>query len=228
MSVVQQVDETLRKELVCGPLRAAGIQVTFDTPDATWAARRAGPCVNLFLYGIEEDASRSQSGGVSIVDEQGTVVGYAAPPRYFRFTYLVSVWAQSVQDEHHMLGALLEWCVRTEELVVHSPDGSIDANRRLSLGLREAGGAAETAASRLWPALGIAARPVLDLAVTVSLNRPAEESGPAPAKGMRLRARHLADREVAGDVPGAGDAPGEPPGPAAASTRHRRNVEEIA
>ncbi|WP_432000539.1 DUF4255 domain-containing protein [Streptomyces sioyaensis] len=221
MSVVQQVDDALRAELQHGPLQAADIQVSFDTPDADWAARRAGPCVNLFLYGIEEDGARSQSGDVSIVDEQGTVVGYADPPRYFRLTYLVSVWAQSVQDEHRVLGVLLEWCVRTEELTVHGSPGGTGASRRLALGLREAGDAAEAAPSRLWSSLGIAARPALDLAVTVPLSRPAEEGGPAPAEGMRLRARHLAGTGAADDT-----GPGQPQH--THSTRRRRNVEEIA
>ncbi|MCL6302594.1 DUF4255 domain-containing protein [Streptomyces kronopolitis] len=222
MSVVHQVDDSLRAELQRGPLQAADIQVSFDTPDADWAARRAGPCVNLFLYGIEEDAARSQSGDVSIVDAQGTVVGYAGPPRYFRLTYLVSVWAQSVQDEHQLLGTLLEWCVRTEELMVHA-SSSLDGtgtSSRLALRLREAGDATEAVASRLWSSLGIAARPALDLAVTIPLSKPLEEVGPAPVEGMRLMARHMAG--AGGDA-----GPGRPPHPEPPSTRRRRNVEEM-
>ncbi|WP_328667223.1 DUF4255 domain-containing protein [Streptomyces sp. NBC_00322] len=228
MSLVQQVDETLRAELMRGPLRGTNIQLSFDTPDADWAARRSGPCVNLFLYGVEEDTSRSQSGGVTVLDEQGTVIGNTGPPRYFRLTYLVSVWAQSAQDEHGVLGTLLEWCVCTEELVAHAPPGGNGGSRRLSLGLREAGDTPETTASRLWPTLGISARPALDLAVTVPVSRPTEESGPAPAKGMHLRARQVAGNGPAGDAGAATDV-GVPLGePGAGSPVRRRNVEEIA
>ncbi|MEC4017983.1 DUF4255 domain-containing protein [Streptomyces sp. H27-D2] len=214
MSVVQQVDETLKKELLSGPLRAANVQVSFETPDSDWAARRSGPCVNVFLYGIEEDSSRSQSGGGSVIDEEGTVVGRSRPPRFFRLAYLVSVWAQSVQDEHRMLGVLLEWCVCTGELI---STGTADGGkRRLSLGLRETAVGAESASSRLWPGLGTAPRPVVDLLVTVPISEPTEEAGPAPGKGMALRARQLL-------VSQAHDQPLERAGPA----RPRRNVEEI-
>lgn len=236
MSVVQWVDETLKNELTRGPLRASAVPVSFDTPDSDWAARRSGPCVNLFLYGIEEDSSRNQSGGVSVIDEQGTVIGYGSPPRYFRLTYLVSVWAQSVQDEHRMLGSLLEWCVRTDELVA-DPRRPGDLSR-VAVNLQETDGGSESAASRLWSSLGTPARPVLDLAVTVPLRKPDERSSPAPAKGMGLRARQLdgfvapgRNEDTARHTAAPDSGPSGPdtgprtrPGPG----RPRRKVEEIA
>ncbi|MFF4606425.1 DUF4255 domain-containing protein [Streptomyces sp. NPDC001339] len=237
MSVVHRVDETLKEGLLRGPLRGAHVQVLFETPDSDWAARRSGPCVNVFLYGIEEDSSRSQSGGVSVIDEQGAVVGYGAPPRFFRLTYLVSVWAQSVQDEHRMLGTLLEWCVRTEELTL-TPAGSgsgaapgsgsgsaggADGGTRLSLGLRETPPGAESAASRLWSSLGTPARPVLDLVVTVPLGRPVQDTGPAPAMGLALRARQLPDTEQP-----AGDPASAPPASEPGRPVRRRDIREMA
>ncbi|GAU70303.1 hypothetical protein SSP35_18_00310 [Streptomyces sp. NBRC 110611] len=223
MSVVHRVDETLKEGLLRGPLRAANAQVLFETPDSDWAARRSGPCVNVFLYGIEEDSSRTQSGGVSVVDEQGAVVGYGTPPRFFRLLYLVSVWAQSVQDEHRMLGTLLEWCVRTEELTVTGVPGRGDPGARLSLGLRETPPGAESAASRLWTSLGTPARPVLDLVVTVPLGRPTQDTGPAPAKGLALRALQLPDTAQR-----SGDPATTPPMSEPAQPVRRRSIQEMA
>ncbi|MBH1939190.1 DUF4255 domain-containing protein [Streptomyces sp. AV19] len=190
MNIVQQVDTALKNGLLQGPLQGAGISVAFDTPDSAWIARRTGPCVNAFLHSVDEDHSRAQAGNIGVVDEEGNVVGYRRPPRHFRLSYLVTVWAQSVQDEHRMLGRLLEWCAETEELTL--PEGG---NRRLTLRLRGTGKeklvTEDNPAARLWTTLSIPTRPALDLLITVPLERQTTEAMPAPTRGAALRARQL-------------------------------------
>lgn len=216
MSVVQHVDDILRELLRRGPLEGTRIPVTLDTPGPEWAAHRDGPCVNIFLHAVEEDATRCQSGDIGIVDEDGAVIGYRKPPRYFTLSYLVTVWAQSVADEHRVLGRLLEWCADTEELLAPEHDG-----RRFTMRLRGCGGpeGEGSVAARVWSALGTPPRPALDLVVTVPLERRATEAAPAPVHGAALRIRRLPPS--AEQTPRREDAPDRGPG------RPRRNVKEV-
>lgn len=213
VSIVQHVDKALETALLQGPLSGGNAQVVFDTPDSDWTARRSGPCVNAFLYGIEEDAARRQSGESSVIDEQGVVVGHGSPSRFFRLGYALTAWGQSPQDEHRMLGTLLEWCVRTENLM---PYADRTTGRGLSLKLRENAEGAETPVSRLWTGLGTPARPALDLIVTVPVDRPDRAVTTEPVRGLALTARPIGSRPVQGALP-------MPHGAA----RPRRNVEEI-
>ncbi|MFF4409947.1 DUF4255 domain-containing protein [Streptomyces sp. NPDC001262] len=213
MSVVQRVDDALKEGLGRGPLSGSRIPVTFDTPGSEWSARRSGPCVNVFLHSVEEDAQRTQTGRIGVVDEEGTVIGYRRPPRYFVLSYLVTVWAQTVADEHRLLGRLLEWCAVTEELALPQ-DGFGPQPDRLGLRVRATGGeSSETPASRVWSSLGTPARPGLDLVVTVPLEREPIGTGPAPVHGLALRTGRLPAR------------PEDDPAPR--SARPRRRVEEV-
>lgn len=217
MSVVQHVDDLLRELLHQGPLEGTRIPVTFETPGPQWAAHRDSPCVNIFLHTLEEDATRSQSGDIGIVDEDGAVIGYRKPPRYFALSYLVTVWAQTVADEHRVLGGLLEWCADTEELLPPEHDG-----RRFTMRLRGCAGPESEGgvAARVWSALGTPPRPALDLVVTVPLERRATEAVPAPVRGATLRFRRLSPSE--GETgPRGEDSSDRGPG------RPRRNVKEV-
>ncbi|MDJ0466206.1 DUF4255 domain-containing protein [Streptomyces sp. H27-C3] len=218
MSLVQHVDELLAEHLRKGPLHGVNAQVVFDTPNADWVARRSGPCVNVYLYGIDEDPTRRQSGETSIIDEDGKVVGYSHPHRYFRMSYALTVWAQSVQDEHRMLGTLLEWCVGTDTLTPLSPR---HPQEPLSLRLRDSKEGGESPLSRIWTGLNCAVRPALDLLVTVPVGRPDSSAQTPPVEGMTLKARRT------DATPGQGPAPDSPSG-AHEPARPRRRVEEIA
>ncbi|MFD3944878.1 DUF4255 domain-containing protein [Streptomyces sp. NPDC058579] len=218
MSLVQYVDELLAAHLQQGPLRQVTAQVIFDTPNADWSARRSGPCVNLYLYGIDEDQNRRQSGETSVIDEEGKVVGYSHPRRYFRMSYALTVWAQSVEDEHRLLGTLLEWCVRNDTL---APLSSRGAREPLSLRLRDSQDGAESPLSRIWSGLGCSVRPALDLLVTIPISRPDVSAKAPPVDGMTLRARRTDPVETPHAAPVGATGKRQNPRP-------RRRVEEIA
>lgn len=211
MSIVRHVDETLEKELRQGPLKGVHTEIAFETPNSDWAARRSGLCVNVFLHSLEEDGSQRQAGEISVVDEQGVVVGHEQPTRYFRLGYALTVWGQSPRDEHSMLGTLLEWCVRTEHL---TPAPGPTVPGPLTLKLRETPEGVESPAQKLWSGLGTPARPVLDLLITVPLTRPGTTVTTPPIRDLALRTRHLDGAQARRNRPG------RPSG-------LRRNIEEI-
>ncbi|MFF4282782.1 DUF4255 domain-containing protein [Streptomyces kronopolitis] len=227
MSVVHLVDEALKVELLKGPLRGAHAQVSFETPDSDWSVRSSGPRVNAFLYSIEEDNSRAASGNISVVDQGGSVIGFESPPRYFRLSYMVSVWTQSTADEHRMLGQLLEWFVCTETLTVQTASGD---TLRLQLKLRKSpDDGRESPVSRVWSSLRTPIRPVLDLTVMISLTKPGQEANAAP-RGMLLRPRQLPHAHSAKQQPTTLREDEEPASAPASSTgahKRRFRVEEL-
>ncbi|MFK0202762.1 DUF4255 domain-containing protein [Streptomyces lavendulae] len=216
MSIVHHVDQTLERELRQGPLRAVNAEVVFDTPNSDWAARRPGLCVNLFLHSVEEDVAQRRSGGASVVDEQGVVIGYNGPSRFFRLGYALTVWGHSPRDEHSLLGTLLQWCVATDSLV---PGPGVTPDEPLALRLRDVPEGVEAPSVKLWSGLGTPARPVLDLTVTVPVTPPGREVATEPVRGIRLRARHLDSPPPERTPQGAGSH---------GAVRPRRNVEEIS
>ncbi|MFD9635071.1 Pvc16 family protein [Streptomyces violascens] len=216
MNIVQRVDDTFEKELRQGPLRGVNAQIVFETPNSDWAARRSGLCVNLFLHSVEEDVAQRQSGETSIIDENGVVVGYTPPARFFKLGYALTVWGHSPRDEHLLFGTLLEWCVATEQL---TPQSSKPTSP-LTLKLRETPEGSEPMAMKLWPSLGTPARPVLDLLVTIPVSKPGTKVETEPIRSVTLRARTM-------EPPAPEDTPFRPPRPRG-TARPRRRVEEIA
>ncbi|MEU2834778.1 Pvc16 family protein [Streptomyces lavendulae] len=216
MSIVQQIDDALERQLLQGPLRGINAQVSFDPPTADWAARRSGPCLNAFLYGLEEDLSQRQSGELSVIDEQGVVIGYDRPSRFFTLGYALTVWGDNPRDEHRMLGTLLEWAVATDHLV---PNPSSRSTGLLALNLRENHTGTESPAAKIWLGLGPAARPILDLLVTVPVTGPGTPVTTEPVSGLALRAARL-------DPPLSEERPRRPPRPRGTARPHRY-IEEI-
>ncbi|MEJ8632150.1 Pvc16 family protein [Streptomyces sp. MS2.AVA.5] len=213
MNVLQSVDDTLEDELRRGPLHGMNAQVGFETPNADWAARRTGLWVNLFLHSVDEDTPRRQSGDRSIVDEQGIVVGYDLPTRFFRLGYALTVWGQTPRDEHSVLGNLLEWCVRTDRLSAQHEAHPADI---VSLRLRRSPEDAEPPAMKLWAGLGTPARPVLDLLVTVPVTTPNRAIDTEPVRGLTLQSHNLQPPADTAERPRARD-----------GVRLRRKIEEI-
>lgn len=222
MSIVQHVDDTLERELRAGPLSGVNAEIAFETPNSEWAARRSGLCLNLFLHSIEEDGKKRQSGDSNVIDENGVVVGRSRPARSFRLGYALTVWGHSPRDEHRLLGTLLEWCVATERLTpVPSVYAGTSLTGRPTLALREVPEGAESPTAKLWSGLGTAARPVLDLLVTVPVGLPDSKVATEPIREFGLRAAALDPPIVAQERPP------RPPRPRG-TARPRRHVEEIS
>ncbi|MGW6412613.1 Pvc16 family protein [Streptomyces vinaceus] len=214
MNILHLVDEALGDELRAGPLGAMNAQVSFETPNSDWAARRTGLWVNLFLHGIDEDVPRRQTGDRNIVDEQGAIVGYDPPTRYFRLGYALTVWGQSPRDEHSVLGAMLEWCISTDQITAQAGP---QRTKKISLGLRPTSEDAESPAAKLWAGLGTPPRPVLDLMLIVPITAPTKHIDTEPVRGLTLRSQNLQSPSL-GSAPYVQQREG---------VRSRRRVEEI-
>jgi hypothetical protein len=163
----------LRREL----LDAARVQVVFDPPTKEWAGKRNGPAVNLFLYDIREDTRRRSSGLVPRFNESGRVVARHTPPRIFRLFYLLSVWGQRPEDEHRLLGQLLDTLLMYDvvpgELLPDAPSPV-----GLAVGLPPED---DRSFADVWSALGGELRPSIDVVLSLPI-----EAGRLTAAGPAI------------------------------------------
>ncbi|WP_158887994.1 DUF4255 domain-containing protein [Amycolatopsis anabasis] len=164
--MIHEVDEALRALITDGAWLGSQIEVVFDAPTRDWAARRNAPTINVFLYDVREDLARRGSGRMEEHDEQGELLGWRPPPRWYHLSYLVTAWTSRAPDEHRLLSALLARFGTTELLPRRTLGGSL-AETGLNLPLQAARPLGEgRSLSELWSALGGELKPSIDLLVT--------------------------------------------------------------
>jgi hypothetical protein len=160
--VISEADAALAALLRRQLLDSARVQVVFDPPTKEWAAKRNGPAVNLFLYDIREDTR---------------VVARHTPPRIFRLFYLLSVWGQRAEDEHRLLGQLLDTLlvhdVVPAELLPTAPSPI-----GLAVGLPPED---DRSFADVWSALGGELRPSIDVVLSLPI-----EAGRLTAAGPEI------------------------------------------
>ena len=185
--MIHEVDEALHGLLTGTILAATGTEVAFDAPTRDWAARRSAPTVNLFLYDIREDLTKRQIGRIEQEDESGRTMAIAAPPRWYRLSYLVTAWTKRPQDEHRLLSTLLAGLVAEPTLASERLVGSLAAlgqSIRVDIALPPI----ETRAlADVWSALGGELKPSLDLVITAPLADRGRAAAPPVTDPMELR-----------------------------------------
>ncbi|MFB7915861.1 DUF4255 domain-containing protein [Streptomyces sp. NPDC056061] len=195
--MIHEVDEGLRLLLEDG-LRESGVDLVFDAPTKEWSARRNAPTVSVFLHGIREDATRRRTGTAEEHDEQGMVVGWRTPPRWFELTYLVTAWTNRPQDEHRLLSEVLRRLVRTDVLPAGTHTGSL-AELGLSVEMEAAGpGHDRQATADVWSALGGELKAAIDLRVWAPLAGDRTSAGPPVTEGLVVRTAAARDGETPG------------------------------
>ena len=167
--MIDAIDEAVRTLIRRDALNGSDIEVVFDAPTRDWAARRNSPTVDVYLYDIREDIRRRMNGTADVRDAStGYVVARNAPPRYFKFSYLVTAWTQRPEDEHRLLSAVLTCFLRFSVLPPDVLPSSLDGFRPLALAIGMPP-VNDRPVSDVWSALGGELKPSLDLSVTAAL-----------------------------------------------------------
>jgi hypothetical protein len=198
--VIDEVDEGLRRLLVEGGVGESGVELVFEAPTREWMAKRNAPTVSVFLYDIREDVARRRTGPVEEYDDDGAVVGWRDPPRWFQLTYLVTAWTSRPQDEHRLLSEVLRCLIRTEMLAARVLTGSL-AELGLAVGLEVVGsvGNGGPSASDVWSALDGELRPAVEVRVTAPLRGEFTAAGPLVTDGLIVRTSASAEPESPAD-----------------------------
>jgi hypothetical protein len=181
--VISDADAALRELLLAEVLRDQPAEVVFDAPTTDWAARRTGPAVNVFLYDIREEPERRDPYRVPVRGPSGRVGAHRPGPRFYRLSYLVTAWTARPQDEHHLLGQLLENLVRFDVIPPEHLHGRL-ADHHVTLQVALPPGE-DRSLTDLWTALGGEMKPSLDVVLVAPLH-PAKEFAAGPPVQERV------------------------------------------
>jgi hypothetical protein len=181
--MISDLDEALAQLLRTEVLRDQPAEIAMEAPTTDWVARQNGPVVDVFLYDIREDTSRRESGRDPVRNADGRVVAHRPRPRFMRLSYLITAWTTRPQDEHALLGQLLENLVRFDRI----PEDLLTrrfAGETVDIAVATPPGP-DRSLTDVWSALGGEMKPSLDLVLTAPL-RPAREFVAGPPVQERI------------------------------------------
>ncbi len=167
--MLHEIDTALRALLDQEIVRDTDVEVDFEAPTKDWATRRNRPTIDIYLYDIRQELSRSQFGQVTVRDEDGNIAQRRPTPKFFRLAYLVTAWTQRPEDEHRLLSALMVTFLRHEVVPPELLSGSL-ADLGISIPIAVALPAPQDRAlSDVWSALGGELKPSLDVTLIAPL-----------------------------------------------------------
>src|SRR5437763_7987064 len=187
MSMIQDVDESLRALVKRDALNGSKADVAFDAPTKEWSSRRNTPTVDLYLYDIREDLEQRDVMWESVRDDSGFITERRPPARRFKLSYLVTAWTQRPEDEHRLLSSLLSCFLRNQTMPVDVITGSLVGARlpiTLSIALPPP---QDRSISDVWSAMGGELKASLDLVVNAPFElKLAVPAGPPVLEEPRL------------------------------------------
>lgn len=164
--MIDEVDDALRAVVRRDVLNGAAVEIAFDAPSKEWSARRNAPAIDIYLYDVREDMERRRYGSVDVRNPNGDLAGRRGPPRYIKFSYLVTAWTQRPEDEHRILSAVLRCFLAMDVLPADVLGGTLAA-QGYPIGVTIARPPPQDRSiSDVWSALGGELKPSLDLVVT--------------------------------------------------------------
>ena len=158
----------------------AGAAVTFETPTDEWARTVKRPALSCFLHRVVEDIGRRAADWADERGPDGRVGGRQPPVRHYQLHYQVSAWAKAVDDEHRLLGQVMEACLAGEIVAPEHLAGVLDGELqpllvRLGVPVPDPGPQPHD----VWSSLGMPLRASLELILVAPL-RPVLRTDIAP------------------------------------------------
>ncbi|OGN87201.1 MAG: hypothetical protein A2Z74_00590 [Chloroflexi bacterium RBG_13_46_9] len=114
--MINDLDETVKKLLVTkGDFEPAQVDIKFELPDREWSASISKPTINLYLYDIRENHQLRGHDWIVTRDQNGIATKKKNPIRV-DVSYLITVWANDVGDEHRILWNVMATLFRYPEI----------------------------------------------------------------------------------------------------------------
>jgi hypothetical protein len=105
--MISDLDETLKQLLIKkGGMDSGTVDISFDVPNREWSASISKPRVNLYLYDIRENHDLRGTEWVVTRDNKGITSRKKNPSR-MDLSYLITVWANDIADEHRLLWQIM-------------------------------------------------------------------------------------------------------------------------
>jgi hypothetical protein len=155
--------------------------VTFETPSDELAKSMKRPAVSCFLHRVVEDIGRRDADWADQRTPEGRVAARQPPVRHYQLHYQVSAWAKSVDEEHELLGKVMQACLGGEIVAAAHLAGVFEGEEqplliRLGVPVPDPGPQPHD----VWSSLGVPLRASLELTLVAPL-RPILVTDIAPA-----------------------------------------------
>jgi hypothetical protein len=185
--LIQFIDEAieahLRREV---PLPEASVDISFAAPDRAWSASVTRPTVNIFLWDIRRNTTRTTA-GLAQQGANGQVERRPTNP-VIDLRYVVTAWAAEHRDEHQLLGSVLTCILAHSSVAASALPPQLPTSSSLSLGL-----ASEEArvTGEFWSSLDGRLKPGLQLVVTIPLDIFSWVAAGPPAQSVGVAAQRM-------------------------------------
>ena len=179
------------------PLRDE-IDVSFATPDRSWGSSITRPTVNLFLWEVVGDPSRTTLG----IEERvvGDRVERRSSPPYVDLRYVVTCWATEHRDEHQLLGAVLRAVIANSSLSQRYLAEELRTKDPVGLVL---GSMANRKPGEYWSSLDGQLKPSLELTVAIQVDAGGwQQAGPPVSSLVISPTPHEPVAEPKPELPG--------------------------
>ncbi len=179
------------------PLRDE-IDISFATPDRSWGSGITRPTVNLFLWEVVGDPSRTTLGiEERVVDDR---VERRSSPPYVDLRYVVTCWATEHRDEHQLLGAVLRAVVASSSLSQRYLAEELRTKEPVGLVL---GSMANRKPGEYWSSLDGQLKPSLELTVAIQVDTGAWQQAGPPVSSLGITPTpHAPPPEPKPELPG--------------------------
>ena len=183
--MIADADRSLSNFLVS--VLDTGTAVTFETPSEDWAKAVKRPAVSCFLHRVVEDIGRRNADWADERNADGRVGGRQPPVRHYQLHYQVSAWAKTVEDEHRLLGKVMEACLVGEIVAAEHLAGVLDGEQqplllRLGVPIPDPGPQSHD----VWSSLGVPLRASLELTLVAPLRPALFTDIAAPAEELTI------------------------------------------
>lgn len=173
-----EIDEAIRQLLSRElPIRNNEIDIAFDLPKREWSARLSRPTLNLYLYDVRENIKMRQMTAAWETTSNGSTATTRRGPVRVDLTYMVSAWATQPDDEHRLLGRLMQTMLRFPTVPDDLLPEAMKA-QKLPVALQMAQPDILDKPTELWGVLSNDLRPGIGLRVTMAVNPYAATTAP--------------------------------------------------
>ncbi len=169
--MITDLDETIKQLLVKnGDLNTSEIDIAFDVPDREWSASVSKPTVNLYLYDVRENLALRGTEWTVQTSSNGNSATRRKNPSRIDLSYLVTVWANSVEDQHRLLWRVLATLFRYPTLPQESLLGSLAGQNYLIHTTTAQPDGLFGSLSDFWATLDSGIKPSINYVVTLPLD----------------------------------------------------------
>lgn len=159
------------------------LEITFEAPvKENVSPEPFQPVIDVYLYDLHERIEQRQAGSVPLYGEpprwfppgRARQVSSHDPVRYLQLSYMLTVWAQRIQDAHEVLGALFSHLARQPVLLVEIGPFTVAGNdvpwQQVPAGLTVGRPAADNRIlTELWSSFENRLTPFLNITVTLPM-----------------------------------------------------------